>query len=82
MPEDAQKEQCMRHKGSYMGNATIENFFGLPKSEMLHIQELESVEHFKKELIEYLDFYNNKRIKTRLKVCHLFCTSRKHLLWL
>ena len=27
----------------------------------------ESMEHFKQELIEYIDYYNNKRIKARLK---------------
>ncbi|EEG29864.1 hypothetical protein CLOSTMETH_02533 [[Clostridium] methylpentosum DSM 5476] len=25
------------------------------------------MEHFKQELIEYLDYYNNRRIKVRLK---------------
>ena len=27
----------------------------------------ESMEHFKQELIEYLDYYNNHRIKAKLK---------------
>ncbi|HEX2926059.1 MAG TPA: IS3 family transposase, partial [Ruminiclostridium sp.] len=27
----------------------------------------ESVEQFKKELIKYIDYYNNKRIKSKLK---------------
>ncbi|MDY4708432.1 MAG: IS3 family transposase, partial [Candidatus Treponema excrementipullorum] len=30
-------------------------------------QEFKSVEHFKKELIEYLSWYNEKRIKVKLK---------------
>jgi len=37
------------------------------KSELLYLQEVESIEHFKKELIEYIDYYNNRRIKARLK---------------
>ena len=41
----------------------IENFFGLLKSELLYLQEFNSMGHFKQELIEYLDYYNNKRIK-------------------
>ena len=45
----------------------MENFFGLLKSELLYLQEFESVEHFKKELLDYLDYYNNRRIKARLK---------------
>ena len=37
------------------------------KSELLYLQKFESIEQFKAELIEYLDYYNNKRIKTKLK---------------
>lgn len=33
----------------------MENFFGLLKSELLYLQTFESVEQFKKELVEYLD---------------------------
>ncbi len=32
-----------------------------------YIQEFESMEHFKEELIDYIDYYNNRRIKARLK---------------
>ena len=42
-------------------------FFGLLKSELLYLQEFRSMEHFKLELIEYLDYYNNRRIKAKLK---------------
>ena len=45
----------------------IENFFGLRKSELLYLQEFQSMEHFKQELVEYLDYYNNRRIKAKLK---------------
>ena len=45
----------------------MENFFGLLKSELLYLQTFESVEQFKKELIEYLEWYNEKRIKVKLK---------------
>ena len=48
-------------------NSVMENFFGLLKSELLYLQEFESVGHFKKELIEYLSWYNEKRIKVKLK---------------
>jgi len=53
--------------GVCLDNAVMENFFGLLKSELLYLQEFESIEHFKQELIEYLDYYNNRRIKARLK---------------
>ena len=37
------------------------------KGELLYLQEFQSMEHFKRELIEYLDYYNNRRIKAKLK---------------
>ncbi|MBQ7885710.1 MAG: IS3 family transposase, partial [Clostridia bacterium] len=43
------------------------NFFGLLKSELLYLQVFDSMEHFKRELVEYLDYYNNRRIKAKLK---------------
>ena len=59
--------QSMSRKGNCLDNAVIENFFGLLKSELLYLQEFQSMEHFKQELIEYLDYYNNRRIKARRK---------------
>ena len=34
---------------------------------LLYLQEFRSMEHFKLELIEYLDYYNNRRIKAKRK---------------
>jgi transposase InsO family protein len=45
----------------------IENFFGILKSELLYLQEFESMEQFVEELKEYIDYYNNNRIKLKLK---------------
>ena len=59
--------QSMSRKGNCLDNAVIENFFGLLKSELLYLQEFDSIEHFKAELMEYLDYYNNRRIKAKLK---------------
>ena len=59
--------QSMSRKGNCLDNSVMENFFGLLKSELLYLQEFKSVEHFKKELIEYLSWYNEKRIKVKLK---------------
>lgn len=60
-------KQSMSRKGNCLDNACAENFFGLLKSELLYLQEFTSIEHFRKELIEYIDYYNNKRIKGKLK---------------
>ena len=59
--------QSMSRKGNCLDNAVAENFFGLLKSELLYLQEFESMEHFKRELLDYLDYYNNRRIKAKLK---------------
>ena len=60
-------QQSMSRNGNCLDNAVIENFFGLLKSELLYLQEFQSMEHFKQELVEYLDYYNNRRIKAKLK---------------
>ena len=59
--------QSMSRKGNCLDNAVMENFFGLLKSELLYLQEFESMEHFKRELLDYLDYYNNRRIKAKRK---------------
>ena len=59
--------QSMSRKGNCLDNAVAENFFGLLKSELLYLQEFESIEHFKQELLDYLDYYNTRRIKAKLK---------------
>jgi len=57
----------MSRKGNCLDNAVVENFFGILKSELYYLQTFDSMEHFKKELVEYLDYYNNRRRKTKLK---------------
>lgn len=59
--------QSMSRKGNCLDNAVIENFFGILKSELLYLQEFESREQFVLELKEYIDYYNNNRIKLKLK---------------
>lgn len=60
-------QQSMSRKGNCLDNAVIENFFGLLKSELLYLQDFQSMEHFKTELFDYLDYYNNRRSKAKLK---------------
>ena len=59
--------QSMSRKGTCLNNAVIEDLFGLLKSELLYLQEFQSMEHFKQKLVEYLEYYNNHRIKAKLK---------------
>ena len=67
MLADKGVKQSMSRKGNCYDNSVMENFFGHLKSELLYLQEFESMEHFKQELVEYIDYYNNRRIKARLK---------------
>lgn len=67
MLRDKGIRQSMSRKGNCLDNAVIENFFGLLKTELLYLQEFQSMEHFKQELVAYLDYYNNRRIKAKLK---------------
>ena len=59
--------QSMSRKGNSLDNAMAENFFGIMKSELLYAENFESSEAFLKALDGYIDYYNNKRIKSRLK---------------
>ena len=59
--------QSMSRKGNCLDNAVIENFFGLLKSELLYLEKFDSMEHFKTALTDYLEYYNNRRIKAKLK---------------
>lgn len=59
--------QSMSRKGNCLDNSVMENFFGLLKSELLYLREFSSIEEFRVELEKYIDYYNNKRIKNKLK---------------
>lgn len=59
--------QSMSRKGNCLDNAMAENFFGIMKSELLYAEKFDSSNQFIKSLEEYIDYYNNKRIKSRLK---------------
>lgn len=59
--------QSMSRKGNCYDNSVMENFFGIMKSEFLYLKEFQSVEHFKRELENYINYYNTKRMKAKLK---------------
>ncbi len=60
-------KQSMSRKGNCLDNSVMESFFGLLKSELLYSQEFRSMEEFREELETYIDYYNNQRIKGKLK---------------
>lgn len=59
--------QSMSRKGNCYDNSVIESFFGVLKTEFFRNQSFHSVENFQRELDQYIDYYNNRRIKVKLK---------------
>jgi transposase InsO family protein len=60
-------KQSMSRKGNCLDNAAMESFFGVLKSELLYLQDFDSMEHFEEELKQYIEYYNHKRMKANLK---------------
>lgn len=60
-------QQSMSRKGNCLDNAVAENFFGLLKTEMYHNEVFQSADDLIATIKEYIDYYNNKRIKLKLK---------------
>lgn len=58
--------QSMSHKGNCLDNACAESFFGRLKTEMFYDRIFNSVEDFIAKLHKYIEWYNTKRIKSRL----------------
>lgn len=58
--------QSMSRKGNCLDNAVMENFFGILKSELFYAQKYTSINQLKKDIKEYIDYYNNSRIKLKL----------------
>lgn len=58
--------QSMSRKGNCLDNAIIENFFGVVKTELFYLKKYETVDELKREIIEYIKYYNHERIKTNL----------------
>jgi len=58
--------QSMSRKGNCLDNAVIENFFGIIKSELFYLKKYNSINELKKEIKEYIIYYNNDRIKLNL----------------
>ena len=59
--------QSMSRKGNCLDNSCAENFFGLLKSELFYLNKYKTIEELEKDIIEYIEYYNNRRIKSKLK---------------
>ena len=65
--QDAGAVQSMSRKGNCYDNAVMENFFGHLKEEMFHRVRFISTDALTAHLTEYIRWYNNDRISTKLK---------------
>jgi len=63
-------QPSMSRKGNSPDNGMMESFFGILKSEMFYGYEktFHSLEQLEQAIVDYIDYYNNKRIKIKLKV--------------
>ena len=57
----------MSRKGNCLDNSPMENFFGILKQEMYYGEKYKSKEELENDIKEYIEWYNNERIKTKLK---------------
>ncbi|EFW00319.1 IS3-Spn1 transposase [Streptococcus australis] len=59
----------MSRKGNSPDNGMMESFFGILKSEMFYRYEktIHSLEQLEQAIVDYIDYYNIKRIKIKLK---------------
>ena len=60
----------MSRKWNSPDNGMVESFFGILKSKMFYGYEKvsKSLEQLKQVIVEYIDYYDNKRIKVKLKL--------------
>ena len=67
--EDKGIQPSMSRKGNSPDNGMMESFFGILKSEMFYGYEktFNSLEQLEQAIVDYIDYYNNKLIKVKLK---------------
>ena len=62
-------QPSMSRKGNSPDNGMMESFFGILKSEMFYGYEetFQSIKQLEQAIVNYIDYYSNKRIKVKLK---------------
>jgi transposase InsO family protein len=59
-------QQSMSRKGNYWDNAPAERFFRSLKHEQINYERFKTKESAKLSIIDYLAFYNGKRMHSKL----------------
>ncbi|MBO3003164.1 IS3 family transposase, partial [Stenotrophomonas maltophilia] len=60
-------KQSMSRRGNCLDNAAMESFFGTLKSEFFYLNSFDNIESLEAGLVEYIQYYNQERIKLKLK---------------
>lgn len=60
-------QQSMSRKGNCLDNAPMESFFAILKSELFHPGTFDTVQSLSQAIEDYIDYYNHRRIKLKLK---------------
>ena len=61
----ANMKQSMSRVGKCIDNGHMEGFWGIIKSEMYNLRSFENESELKKDIDEYIHFYNNERFQDR-----------------
>jgi putative transposase len=60
-------KQSMSRRGNCLDNAAMESFFGTLKSEFFYLKTFDSIEGLEAGLVKYIRYYNEDRIRLKLK---------------
>ncbi|NSL85217.1 IS3 family transposase [Chitinophaga sp. Mgbs1] len=58
--------QSMSAKGNCLDNAAMESFFSILKTELFYLQKFDSIKSLRQQIVKYIEYYNNDRIKLKL----------------
>lgn len=58
--------QSMSRVGKCIDNGPMEGFFGILKTEMFYGKKFQTLEELKDKIVEYIEFYNERRFQKRL----------------
>ncbi len=64
---DVGMTQSMSRVSRCIDNGPMEAFWGMMKSEMYYLKKFSSYDELEAAIIEYIDYYNNRRYQKRLK---------------
>lgn len=77
--DDAGMTQSMSRVSRCIDNGPMESFWGMLKSEMFYLNKFDTYEALEAAIVEYIEYYNNRRYQKRLN-CMTPLEYRQYLL--